>query len=220
MFQLCFSTGVSENLPLWFLYSGTNGKGARLKFIRNDILKWIASKNMKMVLYNESNKVADLEIDNNCEIYFQDILYITKENNSYRAKYNNKMFTNIDEKTIDKYKEKYSGFYKGIIWFYEKETRLLLKIKDEKLLDKEVIEQKKEAYHIELDIPDFVYKNIDITFSPQYKTSEDIEEEYHKEGFKKLIKTKKLSDYAGQIDIDLCANCKEKCINKECENRE
>lgn len=31
-FQLCFSTGTTENLPLWFLYSGTNGKGARISF--------------------------------------------------------------------------------------------------------------------------------------------------------------------------------------------
>ena len=37
IFSLCFSTGTSESLPLWYLYSGIDGKGARLSFGKKEI---------------------------------------------------------------------------------------------------------------------------------------------------------------------------------------
>jgi len=30
-YGLCFSTGVNENLSLWYMYSGMSGKGARIR---------------------------------------------------------------------------------------------------------------------------------------------------------------------------------------------
>ena len=47
-FQLCFSTGTTENLPLWFLYSGINGRGARIALRKKSIRKWIDFENKYM----------------------------------------------------------------------------------------------------------------------------------------------------------------------------
>ena len=38
-YSLCFSTGVNENLALWYLYSGMNGKGGRIRFTSNKVKK-------------------------------------------------------------------------------------------------------------------------------------------------------------------------------------
>ena len=38
-YTLCFSTGVHENLPLWYLYSGKDGKGGRIRFTSKMVKK-------------------------------------------------------------------------------------------------------------------------------------------------------------------------------------
>lgn len=219
MFQLCFATGISENLPLWFLYSGINGYGARLGWKQADIKDWIKPENMELWLWKKSDKsMTKLICGKNCEIKFQDILYLRREGRQYRIKHNN-VQDNIPLEVIEEYKKNNPTFYKGLIWFYEKETRLTVEITDLSLINKEEIEKEKDSYRIELKIPVNVYKNTSIMFSPKYKNTEEIEKESQKAGIKKLNAIKNKSEYAGEINIDLCRKCNQKCVSENCKTR-
>ena len=47
LFSVCFATGTSENLPMWYLYSGPDGKGGRLGLSKSD---FIVLRNAKVSL--------------------------------------------------------------------------------------------------------------------------------------------------------------------------
>ena len=215
-FQLCFSTGTTENLPLWFLYSGTNGKGARISLSKKLIKKLIDFSNMKMELVDKDGKIRIPLINgDNCSIEFKDVIYHKKETGKYRLKYNTQVNNSFPAEEMVKIQETNKGFLKEIIWFYEKETRLLIRV-DKGILDKALFENAYEApYKIELSIPDECYKDIEVMLSPVYENGNETEinEFLTHESFLKLNKAKLMSEYAGQIKIDLCRKCKkcEKC---------
>lgn len=209
-FQLCFSTGTTENLPLWFLYSGTNGKGARISFGKKTINNLIDFKNMhaELIDIQGGNRTTLIDGDN-CHMEFKDIIYRKKELNKYRLKYNTQVNDSFPIEEMDKVERNNKAFIKEIIWYYEKETRLLIRV-DEKLIDKGLFKDVKESpYRIELSIPDDCYKDIEVMLSPVYDESkqEEIDAILKGESFLKLNKAKTLSEYAGQIKIDLCRNC-------------
>ena len=41
LFSLCFSTGTSESLPLWYLYSGIDGCGARMGIKKKSFINFL-----------------------------------------------------------------------------------------------------------------------------------------------------------------------------------
>lgn len=220
-FQLCFSTGTTENLPLWFLYSGTNGKGARISLSKKSIEKLIDFPCMKMKLVNiHSGEITTLIAEDNCSIEFKDVIYRKKEAEKYRLKYNTQVNNSFSTNEMIKVESENKAFIKDIIWFYEKETRLLIKV-DESLIDKKLFKNAvKPPYRIELSIPDECYKDIDVMLSPAYEDGNEteIKDFLIKEGFLKLNKAKLMSEYAGQIKIDLCKKCN-KCENcDKCKN--
>lgn len=212
-FQLCFSTGTTENLPLWFLYSGTNGKGGRISLSKKSIQKWINFENMKMELVCDIKETNDILKNNeNCKIEFKDIIYCHKESGKYRLKYNTQVNNNFYDSEMQSVEKDNKGFLKDIIWFYEKETRLLVKVA-ENMIDKTLFQHaEKSPYRIELSIPDNCYKDIGIMLSPVFdgSNSEELNTILKQEGFSKLNNAKSMSEYAGQVKIDLCKNC-DKC---------
>lgn len=216
-FQLCFSTGTTENLPLWLLYSKSERKGARISFKRADIRKLCDLENMKLKLVNALNSevVAELVNGSNCKIQFKDVLYRKKEADKYRLKYNTGVNNNFPADEMLKIESENKGFLKDIVWYYEKETRILVKV-DSTLIDKKLfVDAEKSPYRVELTIPDECYKNIDIMFSPvYYNDKEKIEAELNDKAFMALNCSKALSEYAGQIEIDLCKDCTKKCVRK------
>lgn len=50
-YSLCFSTGVNENLSLWYLYSGMQGHGGRIRFTANSVKKLIQSSTYELWEY-------------------------------------------------------------------------------------------------------------------------------------------------------------------------
>lgn len=40
-YSLCFSTGIHENLALWYLYAGIGGQGVRISLTKTQIKKLI-----------------------------------------------------------------------------------------------------------------------------------------------------------------------------------
>lgn len=215
-FQLCFSTGTTENLPLWFLYSGINGKGARISLSKKSIKKWLDFGKMEMCLVrvtddenNKNNKSIPLKNNENCRIEFKDVIYRKKEYDKYRLKYNTQVNNNFPGSEMSKIEICNEGFLKDIIWFYEKETRLLIDVKQDIIDESLFRDAKKAPYRIELTIPDECYKDIDVTLSPVYDESNarELNDILLQDGFSKLGRAKLLSDYAGQIKIDLCKKC-------------
>ena len=134
-FSVCFSTGSTESIPLWYLYSSKKGVGARL----------IISKSQMKRLWNNLSFVL-AEIDGNKEIVlgseiplgkedyrvaFRDILYVSRANKascdhqrndkSGIIRYNNDLLR-ISSDEIRAVTQSYMKFVKNQIWFYEKES--------------------------------------------------------------------------------------------------
>ena len=137
-FQLCFSCGTGENLPLWFLYSGRNGHGARISFLKSNIKNWFGDNIDKIGLQLcevKTEKKTPIVVGKDCTVEFRDVLYMEEENGKYRIKHGGNLNNNVALEFAEKYKSQYRGFVKDIVWYYEKETRILIKV-DENLLDK------------------------------------------------------------------------------------
>jgi hypothetical protein len=216
-FQFCFSTGTSENLPLWYLYSAPRGKGARINIPKHSIKALIEKSEMTLARAVKNKQDAEdvivLNSDENCRLIFRDVLYTHFEETKYSIKHNNEVNHSFPSKDMKKYLQEYKPFNKGLIWFYEKETRILVTVNNSCQIDKKQKDgDGKFAYFIKLKIPHDVYKTIDFTLSPSYTNNtpsgaKEIEDILKKEGFQKKIIGKHLSEYSGDVLIDTCEKC-------------
>lgn len=210
-FQFCFSTGTTENLPLWFLYSGINGNGARISFDKKVIKDLCDFKNINLELIDTSNdkKLEQLVPNKNCSVEFKDVIYRVQEGKKFRLKYNNQVNNNFSIDEMYEFEKKNPAFVKDIIWFYEKETRILIKVSSNKIKKELFKNADKSPYRIELTIPDNCYSNINLSLSPVYGKEDTsvIDSILQDESVIKLNRSKILSKYAGQIKINLCDKC-------------
>ena len=215
IFSLCFSTGTSECLPLWYLYSGIDGRGARIglkkkifcQLFENPI--FLLQEVETNYPYDEIGKPISLK---STDFVFQsrDILYIGKDSqkaNLYRVKYNGQIINNLTKDIADKLQSEYQRFVKGLIWFYEKETRIQVDITNKDLLEPA------KNYVVILKL-DGVYDDISVHLAPEYKEIKtEIFEKY--DGIKDWAYTKlQTSEFAGQLHMGLkdklCRECKNK----------
>lgn len=228
-FSLCFSTGVQENLPLWYMYAGLDGLGGRLRFTKVQIKSLIEKGTYYLALHNSSGEcqnICELKEDD-FEIHFKDVLYFKKNDTKegdVALKYNTMTNYKIPTSEFEKYSANNIVFVKYIVWFYEKETRLLIKLK--KSLH-EIIESKggnyteyakddKNYYLIKLSFENSyeIKKSIQITLAPEIESDKLYEKIDEYENLKKhMLKTSSISpsEYAGQIKMNLkdnlCKNC-------------
>ena len=128
IFSACFSTGTSENLPLWYLYSGLDGRGVRLGMKKAGFKNLCKNADLELLEiesdypYKSIKKLKRLS-STEYELKCRDILYIgsdTQNKNRYRAKYNGNVVNSITEDIASEVMGKYKRFIKGLIWFYEK----------------------------------------------------------------------------------------------------
>lgn len=238
-FSLCFSTGVNENLSLWYLYSGIDGKGGCISFERKRIRQLIENAKYELwkikILPNgleKLNKVVDIENGKNAKIEFADVLYFSEEIPSKKRKeenmalkYNTMTNYRISKGEFQKFKENNMGKLKSLIWYYEKETRLLIELTDEKLKKKvnECNEKyyvskdgksknQKEHYKIVMNFSHLNTKDFYVRLAPGNIDYSEIS------GYENIIKycndtsNVNLSLYKGEIDFKLkdkmCKNCK------------
>lgn len=211
-FSACFSTGTSENLPLWYLYSGVDGQGVRIGLKKNSFSRLLKNANFLLSEYDSDNRcLIGNPMQLKCEdfkLVCRDILYVgndSKNKNAFRSKYNGQTINNLHESEMDKIYHDYAKFIKGLIWFYEKETRIQVEIINDKLLDAS------KQYVVLLDLND-VFQDISVRFAPEFEEITDNLLEANK-GLKTwtLAKIQK-SEFSGQIKMNL----KEK-ICRECE---
>ena len=210
---LCFSTGVEENLALWYLYAGVGGRGGRLQFTYKSISKLLRAP-FELVEYNYSKhkavrKIATLT-EENASFRLGDVVYAdpSKKNREFMAmKYNT--MTNRETFPIREwewFKESNKGFYKSQVWYYEKETRLMIELSSDlyKLIDPN------KSYAVILRIPEEVKRYTKVRFAPNIKSLEDEGIQKYSE-LMKLAQRKtalQLSEHKDTVDIDPCRNCK------------
>ena len=206
-YSLCFSSGVNENLPLWYLYAGVDGKGGRIR-ITSRVFEDLINKGTYLLYeFNDNNKcreIMELKQGVSMDLSVKDVLYYKNNGTNISLKYNTMTNYSLSPDEFTKYKESNIGFLKGLIWYYEKETRILIKLIGDAA---NKIELGKE-YRIVLNIDDKIYKKLHIDLAPQIKDV-DNEIKKYKAINKFMFNTSNidLSDYAGTIDMDFCKNC-------------
>jgi hypothetical protein len=218
-FALCLSSGIHENLPMWYLYAGITGTGVRLQIKKNDIICFVEKSTYHLCRqkktgndWQDPTPIMELKDGETMCCTFRDILYSRDEGEKCSLKYNTMTNYNLTNSELEAYKNKHIGFSKELIWFYEKETRLLVQLTGKA---KKYIEQNPETdatwrYLVTLDINESVANKLEITFAPnitQDKLDKKLNEHPEIKKFCVQHSPLHLSDYAEEVDINPCQKC-------------
>lgn len=219
-YSVCFSTGESENLALWYLYSGINGKGGRIRFTLNKIKKIIEESTFELVKLGKKTsepygKRLLLENGKNMRLRFQDVLYWQEQKNNVRLKYNTMTNNNVSVDDFNIYKEQNKGFLKDTIWYHEKESRLLIELQGNA---KDFIDDNYD-YVVVMNFPEKFNCNwINIEFAPEICRNELTKIMENFSTLKRYCEENKcehLSIHSGKIKMNLCR----KCVVKKCKEK-
>lgn len=212
-YSLCFSTGINENLALWYLYSGMDGMGGRIRFSPNNIKKLIESSHYYLYKKNgeklQKKPVMELIEGKTMITKFSDVIYYGNKKHSdfLDLKYNTMTNHEFLFDEFEKFKNENMGFCKGLIWYHEKETRLLVTLIDKA---KEYVLNSQGDYVVVLTFDERILKRIKIDLAPEITDIENGINGYTSiENF--FINNKKrinLSEYYGQVSMNLCIKCK------------
>lgn len=219
-YSLCFSTGSNENLSLWYLYSGINGKGGRISLTYKKLMQFISEGEFYLTEYDyENNKGIGIKIplknSENMELILRDILYShhARDGTCVDLKYNTMTnHGNVSVEEYEKYKSHHLGFNKSLIWYYEKESRLLIKLMGDAA---KAIDQNKD-YAVLWELTDNQIKHMKIMCAPEIADKSELDKYEHIKEF--ILKTSRtsLSENAGDIEMNICSKCdyKEKFCSK------
>ncbi len=222
-YSLCFSTGSNENLSLWYLYSGVNGKGGRISLTYKKLMQFISEGEFFLTEYDyENNKSIGIKIPlkngENMELVLRDILYshYARDGTNVDLKYNTMTnHGNVSAEEYEKYKNHHLGFNKSLIWYHEKESRLLIKLIGDvgKLIDLN------KEYAVLWSLTGEQIKHIKIMCAPEIADKSELDKYKNIKEF--ILKTSRtsLSENAGEIEMNICSKCdyKEKFCSK-CKN--
>ena len=211
-YSFCFTSGVNENLSLWYLYSGIDGKGGRISFTNSKLMKLIDDGEFFLVEYDyDEKKIIGKEKQlikgENMEISFRDVLYARQNGNSKYVdmKYNTMTnHNNVSISEYEKYKKSHIGFNKRIIWYYEKESRLLIKLTNDAA---QYVESQKD-YAILWKLTDKQIADMKIMIAPEIVSLDEVEHKY--EYIKKFMQDSSrinLSANSGDIEMKICDRC-------------
>lgn len=210
-YSLCFSSGSNENLSLWYLYSGVDGKGGRIGFTYSKINKMIKDGEFYLTEYDyDSNKSLGTKIllkeNENMILTFRDVLYSRCAKNSAYADLKYNTMTNHGKVKVSeykKYKAGHIGFNKSLVWYYEKESRLLIKLISDAA---EMIDPNKD-YAVLWKMPENLFKQMKIVLAPEIEDKAEIENYEHIKDF--IFNSSKvcLSENAGNVKMNICSKC-------------
>lgn len=211
-YALCFSTGASENLPLWYLYSGIDGKGARLALNSSHVRALIENGRYNLYELDDENKrgdhVLELKEGKNMSLTVEDVIYRSYSQKRGKAflSYNTLFNKIMLQSEMEKYEEKHRGFQKNPIWYYERETRLLVKLEEsaKKLINSNCSKERKYVVICKFDKN--LQKEFAVTFAPDVKEdqlSSVIKEYPFIKSFNDVTSRVSASRYAGEIDMGL-----------------
>lgn len=151
--------------------------------------------------------VMELERNKTMKVTFQDVMYYGEnKHNGIDLKYNTMTNHAMPKEEWKQYKEKHIGFCKDLIWYYEKETRLVVELIGEA---KRKIEPDKD-YVVVLKFSEEVKRKLQLMFAPETgKADIDkiIDENAEIKQFVLNTSRVKLSDHAGKVKMNLCRKC-------------
>lgn len=213
-YSLCFSTGIHENLALWYLYAGIGGKGARISLTKAQVKKLVEESTYELWEKKSEksldHKVMELERDRTMKVTFRDVMYYEEnKHNGIDLKYNTMTNHAMSKEDWEQYKEKHIGFCKDLIWYYEKETRLVVELIGEARRE---IDPNKD-YVIVLKFSEEVKRKLQLMFAPETGKADKDKLIDENAGIKQFVldtSRVKLSDHAGKVKMDLCRNCTKK----------
>lgn len=130
-YGLCFCNSDMDNIPMWYLYGGISGKGARMK-ITSRKMKDLISDIEFVYAVNNFKLGEKLYRYRDFDLEFGWIFY--RENEEV-IRYRDAYYRLID--SIDSF-EKDNFFIKDIEWKYEKEFRILFRIHSPKKLPERI----------------------------------------------------------------------------------
>lgn len=212
-FAFCLSTGDNENLSLWYLYSGVDGKGCRIRFTKKQLELLYKSSKFFLCENNVPNNEYELIEGENLTIYLKDVLYYREKEKVVDLKYNNSVNHQFPLNDFKEFKKANSAILKDIVWYYEKETRIEFVVNNKISLDE------RKNYIIKIKPQENFIEKLTFQFAPEIN-EENLElylNQYDKikKHFFKNPKFK-LSENAGCISMKLCDKCEYRCI-KTCD---
>lgn len=130
-FAMCFSCGASERIPMWYMYAGIDGAGAKISFNKRafsilcnciDVVYPIINK--KVDCTNALKRGVDFDIEDGyvCYCDFDD------KNRIYKIKYKGRKYIIEDSQAEEKSFLKDRFFIKNYEWEYENEYRIVFKM--------------------------------------------------------------------------------------------
>lgn len=126
VYALCFSHSDSESIPMWYLYSGIAGDGAKISVTPKKMKMFI--ENIKEVFPVQNGNVDrshPLSLGKDFDLEYGWIYYLRKEKIKYRNHLRYIQTTdNLDALMVNNY------FVKNYEWNYEKEFRIVFKLKE------------------------------------------------------------------------------------------
>ena len=160
---ICFCNSDSEKIPMWYLYSGVDGKGASIGFTPSTLMELIRS-----IKTAKTDGGEEWEAGKDFDLMCGWVYYRKKEAPS-QVKYKGKWYSvsDSDEFAKDNY------FVKDYPWEYEKEFRIIA-----------INRTEKRASKVRIKIPDSVMKKLKIRLAPEMNDKSVI---FEKEGFKKYL---------------------------------
>lgn len=205
-YSLCFSTGINENLSLWYLYSGMQGHGGRIRFTSNSVKKLIQSSTYELWEYSPNDrtnaKMVCTLLPSDFRATFRDVLYTQDKSQKVTLKYNNMANYVVSSEELMKYKANSIGFTKSIVWYYEKETRFLIELQDHivNLMNPGM------QYYVAMRFSDAVKAMLFVGFAPEITSIKDEIIDYPH--ISQLSSRKlELSEYSGTVEMRLCDKC-------------
>jgi len=223
-YAMCFCVGKRENLPLWYLYSGVDGKGGRLGFTASALKKILDEAKFMFCEYDYNHPPEDpqgeiLERGKDFEWTAHDVLYVNFDVESPCVmRYSNLVNEEIPAEEAKKYLAKHPGFKKDLIWSYEKETRLLIKLIGEKA--NQVAANKDKTYAVFLKFGD-PSKRMSLEVAPERQDKAEVLNDYPVIcEFEKQGGAVALSAYKGQIKMNLQGKQCETCEYKKSKKKE
>lgn len=209
-YRFCWSTGHNENLPMWYMYGGMDGKGGRIRLTPAAVKKLNSKGTYKLCKkIDNSDKietVMELTPGKNMEYTFQDVLYMQTEDYisaDSEIKYNTKINRSLPPSEYETLRWQNMYFTKDLIWYYEKETRLLVRL----IGDARKALEENATYLVTLTFPDDIKCYIE--FAPEVEIeNEDYLQAYPNIRSYPLQFFLKSSKYHGKLKMGFCKHCK------------
>lgn len=148
-FGTCFSWATTENVAMWMLYGGNQGKnGAMIDFSAKVIKDILNIQEAEIGYFGENGKfipVTLIKRERDYDVWLSDIIYTEqgKDGKTVKLTWGDEHYT-----TSESIQNEEDVFFKHYAWAYEKECRLIFKLKKEFALNDDT--DKMKFIHIHL----------------------------------------------------------------------